>query len=1082
MLAPILLADSWYISRQGYRYPYLLDMFRAQFLSGHLYPRWLPGLMGGYGYPTFFFYPPGFWFLSLPASLLVSAVTACKLTLILALTMGGMGVYRLACHLCSPRSAGFVAILFYLTPALTYALYSRGDLSELLAMLLCPWLLHYLLQLSTATAQARPCLRPLLCFALVLAATLYSHPMTFAWLCLTAAVLTLGLLVGHPHKYLLLIRLALAALLAATLTAPYWHPLLTLQSYSDISIGMTENTRVASSWKDLFLPSSPLLGPILPLLTLWGMWIGRHSPLIRATAILYIFYLWYLLPYAQPLRDALPLLHYLQWPSRVAMVMPLLQSLAIGRLLQHGETRFRCSRLHLALAICVMLACAAYNGNKLQPLDYPLYARTVSQRFDDMTHLHEFRPLHATTKDLRPLHYRSPYAFSNTRSRITFLTPFPARRWVFTFAPAVPATLTINQFYFPGWKILVDGAQAAECPVIPTPLSFCYGANGLITLAPLPPGPHRVQLSNEGAPHALERNILMALATCLLAALLRRLAAPAPSLPPLRRHLPLMLCALASLLFALPVLAAKDWYTSNQSYRYPYLLDMFRDQFLAGQWYPRWLPDLAGGYGYPTFYYYPPGYWFLNLPLALLLPSAVLVCKIMLVAMLAFGGLGIWKLARCFCSPWAAAFVTACFYLSPQLHYVTFYRGALAELYATLCLPWVFYFLWQMRQTTGSQLQHHALCLAFTLCAIIILHPIVTVWLAITCALSLPFFLLDMPAHRPRMRVLLPVLLLALSLSSSYWLPAITLTSQVYYERGIDVSITMQSSSLHELFSPQSPNLGFIQPLLATLGLLLARQRFTRALLACYLLYSLYMTPLSLPLREAVPALGFLQWPSRLLPVLIPVNAIGTALLLHHRHPGKPYWAALALALMVYGILPYHSIRSNLDYASFLTGHSRSFEDMTHKGEFMPRTANFTGLRPRPAPPHTPLAIAPFPLRILNNRAGTDIQLSASPDIAAELTINQFDFPGWRMARNTQPLPYCPPAPVPTGSYCHDSNGRLTVSLPAGDAQNIHAWHEAPDAALRIIASIITALASLACIHYMSSKTQRPKSPGETAT
>ena len=38
----------------------------------------------------------------------------------------------------------------------------------------------------------------------------------------------------------------------------------------------------------------------------------------------------------------------------------------------------------------------------------------------------------------------------------------------------------------------------------------------------------------------------------------------------------------------------------------------------AGEWYPRWTPDLYGGYGYPTFVFYAPATYYLLLAVALL--------------------------------------------------------------------------------------------------------------------------------------------------------------------------------------------------------------------------------------------------------------------------------------------------------------------------------------------------------------------------------------------------------------------------------------------------------------------------------
>ena len=45
---------------------------------------------------------------------------------------------------------------------------------------------------------------------------------------------------------------------------------------------------------------------------------------------------------------------------------------------------------------------------------------------------------------------------------------------------------------------------------------------------------------------------------------------------------------------------------------------LLAQQIKDGNWYPRWIPDLYGGYGYPTFTFYAPATYYLTLALALL--------------------------------------------------------------------------------------------------------------------------------------------------------------------------------------------------------------------------------------------------------------------------------------------------------------------------------------------------------------------------------------------------------------------------------------------------------------------------------
>ncbi len=517
-----------------------------------------------------------------------------------------------------------------------------------------------------------------------------------------------------------------------------------------------------------------------------------------------------------------------------------------------------------------------------------------------------------------------------------------------------------------------------------------------------------------------------------------------------------MLCSLALLA---PILRTNDWYVSNQSYRYPYLLAMFREQFLAGHWYPRWLPNLCGGYGYPTFFYYPPAYWYAALPFTLVF-SVVNACKLMLVAALTIGGMGAWRLARCFCSATCATIATLSFYLTANLIYAMYFRGDLSEVYAIMLLPWAFYALWQVKERLEQgTLTHSLFALILIASAILYTHPIVTIGLAVMLGLSIPGLLLDVRTPAKLLALLLLAGFASAGLSASYWLPALTMKSLVYYERGLNPAFTLVSESFTSLFDPHSPYLGPVQPLLALLGLATAwRQRFMRCLLAGYLLYVAYMTPLSLPLREAVPALGFLQMPTRVIPVLLALNIMGLALLLgwleRRRTPRLWLLHITLLAALAYSAWPHYALRGEMNFAEFSANRSRSFDDMTHTLEFMPRTADIGGLQLRGA-----IASARFPIRMTANRASTDISLATSTPVASRVTINQFDFPGWRATLNGEALP-----------TSYDTNGRITLELPAGKSQNIHVWFEDNATDRLALSLLVTLLSVIALVKRAQSK------------
>ena len=66
---------------------------------------------------------------------------------------------------------------------------------------------------------------------------------------------------------------------------------------------------------------------------------------------------------------------------------------------------------------------------------------------------------------------------------------------------------------------------------------------------------------------------------------------------------------------------------SHEHLRYPVLTLHFQDAFESGIFYPRWMPDLAGGYGYPTFLFYQPAFFYLSLCFYYLTGSIVLAIQ-----------------------------------------------------------------------------------------------------------------------------------------------------------------------------------------------------------------------------------------------------------------------------------------------------------------------------------------------------------------------------------------------------------------------------------------------------------------------
>ncbi len=111
---------------------------------GDLFPRWLPDLYFGYGYPLFNFYAPLLYYVAGAVHLAGATVyLSLQWVTLAAVAAGTRGAYCLGRDLAGRRESGLLAASAYVLapyPFLTN-LYARGAVPEVLALGMLPWLL-----------------------------------------------------------------------------------------------------------------------------------------------------------------------------------------------------------------------------------------------------------------------------------------------------------------------------------------------------------------------------------------------------------------------------------------------------------------------------------------------------------------------------------------------------------------------------------------------------------------------------------------------------------------------------------------------------------------------------------------------------------------------------------------------------------------------------------------------------------------------------------------------------------------------------------------------------------------------------
>lgn len=533
VLTPIIISNQWHQSHEYIRYLQLFDEVKDAFLKGVLYPRWLPDACGGYGYPTFLFYQPGFFFIALPFSFLPNyPLSTMYATLVLLFFAGGVGVYKLCREIAGVFVGLFCAILYLLTPYLYVNLYVRGDLSELMAMLLCPWAVYFLIilkkRLEKNSFQAGAMLGIAVSFFLII----ISHPAVAMFFCMTFGFLAvyLSLDLGLKKRKFLL-NILLSASLGIILSSPYWVTVFQMRRYVNLEPALS-GFYIAKNHV-VYLPQffsrfwgfgGSIPGAVgegmsfqlgLPhfLLAIIGVVWSRKDKLIQGAVILYLLLILLMTNFSSLLWEKINLLRYVQFPWRILSVTALLQIICISgvkNIVTVGKQKW----IKKAALLFILIISLAWYSNEFQVNNYPVDARraleshrqTKLQGFYTYTCENEFMPKTASLQDIEPRR-DAPLLLLDPPGEMKELkgnSPYRIRYQIFN---KVPTIVTINQFYMPGWRIIIDGKD-----IPPTELKDHLTKNGLMQFPLSSEKSHYIEAFYGGPPGSFMRNIMILLA------------------------------------------------------------------------------------------------------------------------------------------------------------------------------------------------------------------------------------------------------------------------------------------------------------------------------------------------------------------------------------------------------------------------------------------------------------------------------------------------------------------------------------------------------------------------------------------
>jgi len=469
-------------------------------------------------------------------------------------------------------------------------------------------------------------------------------------------------------------------------------------------------------------------------------------------------------------------------------------------------------------------------------------------------------------------------------------------------------------------------------------------------------------------------------------------------------------------------------------------LVLLDQQIRNGIFFPRWMPELMLGHGYPILNYYGPLTYYLGEAFHLVgldYAQAIIACLSLLVVL---AGCGMYRLAReLFGSQHRSpALVAAVAYMyAPYLLSNVYIRGALAEVGAQAILPWAF---WSIRRLVRSRdPRSHLMPVVLSLTGLALTHVITLLLPPMVASYVLVLWWSDRRCSRLGWLALAG--LAAVGITTFFWLPLIgergylsgqayELSAQVFMPENLWLWNNFLDMTPRFAYSFAIPfRLGLVQLLAAVVGLGLARRRDAEWLFlgaACVLL-GLSIGAWALPLWLSNSILLVVQFPWRLLSLMCLPLAIfaGGSLLRVQGQRLRTGGAAVMLAMIVVANTPLvgwmGTIDSGSDHADVAQiaqyEMTTGFMGVNPTGEFRPRWA--TADRYFPASETSAPALTVIP-RTGNSEALT---FGVSSPSGGPLRLASLYFPAWQVRLDER---------TSLSTYPSTSLGLLTVDLPPG--------------------------------------------------
>ncbi len=475
-----LFAPGWFSGHDFVTHLERIFAVRFEMQQGDFYPRWLSQAAYGKGLPDLNFYSPAWYlvvswlhFLGIPLAIVLK--TSCFGLFFL----GAGGMYVWMRRYCDVTGALIAAILYLFTPYHYLDLYVRSAYPEFAALALLPWLFHAL----DLSFSPKDCVRGIMLTAITSAAIVLTHHLT-ALMIIPFAMLYFGWhaisLKTNRRKILIA---AIGPLLGAGLAAFYWLPMVIEMRY------LINFQNMSAIWEHFVYPSQWFrsfwgFGASVPGMN-DGMSFQIGAVLVGVGALAFsmfpavppderkfalvllvlgLFGLFMTTVFSTALYDLFPPMHYFRHPWRFLGPATMFLA-AFAGLITRGQPLSRFLWMRWALLGMILVSCIALSVKQRTAIRFPFDLDVNEEKLIESKAIggahydSDFLPKWATFDPDRPINsilWRwQPDKFTTVSG-----VAVHGATLRFILTSPKPLSITIPWFYFPGWKVAINGMAA----------------------------------------------------------------------------------------------------------------------------------------------------------------------------------------------------------------------------------------------------------------------------------------------------------------------------------------------------------------------------------------------------------------------------------------------------------------------------------------------------------------------------------------------------------------------------------------------------------------------------------------------